>query len=188
MPSSASPNANGTGGFLNPDILVGQFGIEPGMQIADFGCGAGHIGLIVAQKVGQDGKVTALDILEDKLDSVRSQAKAMGIENVETVRANLEVLGGSGLQDSSQDMVILANILFQSSKKEDMLKEAVRVTKQGGVIIVVEWKKGVGGFGPPDNYRTAEMELMSLFSVAGCSHISSLDAGQFHYGMKFKKS
>ncbi len=188
MPGSALPDSNGAGGFLNPDVLVGQFGIVSGMQVADFGSGAGHIGLIVAQRVGPDGKVTALDILEDKLDSTRSQAKAMGLENIETVRANLEVLGSTGLSEGSQDMVILANILFQSSKKEDILKEAIRVIKPEGKIIVVEWKKGVGGFGPPDNYRTAEMELMSLFSAVGYLNVASLDAGQFHYGMIFKKS
>ena len=188
MPGSALPDTNGTSGFLNPDALVGQFGVEPGMQVADFGCGAGHIGLLVAQRVGPEGKVVALDILENKLDSIRSQAKAMGLENVETVRANLEVLGSTGLADGSQDMIILANILFQSSKKDDILKEAIRVTKPGGKIVVVEWKKGVGGFGPPDNYRTAEAELVSLFSDAGFLQASPLDAGQFHYGMIFKKS
>lgn len=185
---SALSGIKGTDGFLNTDTLVGQFRIKPGMHIADFGCGAGHIGLLVAQKVGPNGKVTALDILEDKLDSIRSQAKSMGLENIETARANLEVLGSTGLADNSQDMVILANILFQSSKKDDILKEAIRVTKPEGEIVVVEWKKGVGGFGPPDNYRTAETELISLFSATGSSQVSSLDAGQFHYGMIFKKS
>ncbi|HZZ99287.1 MAG TPA: class I SAM-dependent methyltransferase, partial [Candidatus Paceibacterota bacterium] len=98
------------GGFLNPEEVIRDFGIAPGMIIADFGCGAGHIGILAAQAVGENGKVTAVDIMEDKLDSIRVRAKASGLNNIETVRANLEVLGSSGLPDNSQDMVILANI------------------------------------------------------------------------------
>ena len=113
-------------GFLNPDIIVGEFGISPGMNIADFGCGAGHIGILVAQRVGKDGHVLALDIMEDKLDSFKAQAKAVGLENIETKRANLEIVGNTGANDESQDMVILINILFQSNKKQDILKEAKR--------------------------------------------------------------
>jgi ubiquinone/menaquinone biosynthesis C-methylase UbiE len=174
-------------GFLDPEIVVGQFGVQPAMRIADFGCGAGHIGLIVAQKVGPEGKVIAIDILEDKLESIRARAKAIGLENLETVRANLEVLGSTGLPDASQDMVILANILFQSPKKADIIKEATRVTKAGGKVVVVEWKKGAGGFGPPDNYRTAEAEMIELFKAAGCAQGIPVSAGQFHYGLIFTK-
>src|SRR6185369_16783607 len=101
-------------GFLDPDAVVGEFAIVPGMRIADFGCGAGHVGILAAQKTGKDGFVVAVDIMEDKLDSFRARAKASGLENVETKRANLEVLGSTGLPDGSQDMVILINILFQS--------------------------------------------------------------------------
>ncbi len=181
-----------TEGFLDPGVIVGQFGVQPGMHIADFGCGAGHIGLLVAQKVGENGKLVALDILEDKLESIRSRGKASGLENILTVRANLEVPGSSGLSDNSQDMVILANILFQSLKKDDIAKEAVRVTKADGKIVVVEWKKYVqetNGLrvGPPDDLRTGESEMEKIFTTLGCTKLSVLDAGKFHYGFIFKK-
>ena len=118
--------------LLNPEKILARTNIREGMRVADFGCGAGHITILVAQKVGEDGKVTALDIMEDKLDSVRARGKAAGLENIDTVRTNLEVGGSSGLADGSQDIVILATILFQSQKKADILKEAARVLKSAG--------------------------------------------------------
>ena len=174
-------------GFLNPDIAVGHFGIESGMRVADFGCGAGHITILVAQKVGEDGKVTALDIMEDKLDSVRARGKAAGLENIDTVRTNLEVGGSSGLADGSQDIVILATILFQSQKKADILKEAARVLKSAGKVALVEWKKGTGGFGPPEELRTSEQDMQALFKAAGFANARKFDAGQFHYGFIFTR-
>ena len=174
-------------GFLNPDAVVREFGITSGMRIADFGCGAGHIGILVAQQTGPDGLVTALDIMEDKLDSIKARAKAAGLENLEIKRANLEVAGNTGLGDSTQDMVLLINILFQSNKKPDILKEAKRVLKSGGLIILVEWKKGGGGFGPPDGLRTDVSPMRDMFTAEGFTLIRPFNAGQFHYGLIFRK-
>lgn len=181
------PTSASLEGFLNPDAVVGEFGVTPGMSIADFGCGAGHIGILVAQQTGPDGHVLALDIMEDKLDSFKARAKASGLENVETKRANLEVLGNTGAGDNSQDMVLLINILFQSNKKQDILKEAKRVLKPGGTAILVEWKKGGGGFGPPNELRTDAGEMQAIFSAEGFVLVRQFNAGQFHYGLIFKK-
>ena len=188
MPSSVLPNPKGTGGFMNPDKIVGTFGIKEGMTIADFGSGAGYFTILLGQKAGKDGKVFALDIQESALDNVMVKAKAAGLENVETVRSNLEVSGSSGLADNSQDMVLLANILFQSEQKQDIVKEAVRVLKSAGSLVVIDWKRAAGGFGPPDNLRTDEVAMRSLVLGEGLVFENEIDAGQFHYGMKFKKS
>ena len=187
MPTSGLGSNLGTGGFMNPDKIVREFGIKDGMMIADFGSGAGYFTILLGQRVGVDGKVYALDIQESALDNVRVKAKSSGLENVETVRVNLEVPGGSGLADNSQDMVLLANILFQSDLKGEIIKEAVRVLKSGGFFVVIDWKRSTGGFGPPDNLRTDEISMRSLVMGEGLVFENDIDAGQFHYGMKFKK-
>ena len=187
MPTSGLGTNLGTGCFMNPEKIVSGFGIREGMKVADFGSGAGYFTILLGQRVGADGKVFALDIQESALDNVRVKAKAAGLENVETVRGNLEVLGGSSLEDSSQDMVLLANILFQSEQKPDIMKEAFRVLLSGGILVVIDWKKGTNGFGPPDNLRTDDVAMRSLVMGEGLIFENDIDAGQFHYGMKFKK-
>ena len=185
---SGLPNSGGTGGFMNPDKIAGEFGIVPGMVVADFGSGAGYFTILMGQKVGSEGKVYALDIQESALDNVRVKAKAAGLENIETIRSNLEVAGSSGLADNSQDMVLLANILFQSDLKGEIVKEAVRVLKNGGTLVLIDWKRAAGGFGPPDERRTDEIAMRNLVMGEGLVFENNIDAGQFHYGMKFKKS
>ena len=93
----------------------------------------------------------------------------------------------SAVCDNSQDFVLLANILFQSSKKTDIFKEAGRVLKKGGTMIVIDWKKGTGGFGPPEGRRTDEVEMTSLVDKKDFVFKNKLDAGQFHYGLVFTK-
>jgi len=178
----------GMGGFLDPGKIVSEFGISEGASIADFGSGAGYFTILLGQNVGKDGKVYALDVQEPPLDSVRAKAKAAGLENIETIRANLEVLGGSRLPDNSQDIVLLANILFQSSKKTDVINEAARVLKPGGSMIIIDWKKGTGGFGPPDELRMENGEMRSLAPAGMFVFQKDINAGSFHYSMVFAKN
>lgn len=201
MPISGTGNHLGTGGFLNPGFIVNEFGLSEGMNVADFGSGAGYFTIIVAQRVGKEGRVYALDIMETALDSVREKAKAVGLENIEAIRTNLEVLGSSGLSDQSQDVVLLANILFQSDKKSEIVREAKRVLKESGSLIIIDWKKSAGamsdglptgqagrqGFGPPDTLRTDEAAMRSLAVGEGLVFDRVFNAGQFHFGMIFRK-
>lgn len=184
---TSTGNHLGTGGFLNPDMIVNEFGLREGMNVADFGSGAGYFTILIAQRVGKEGRVYALDIMETALDSVRAKAKSAELENVETIQTNLEVLGSSGLADQSQDVVLLANILFQSDKKSEIIRESKRVLKDGGSLIVVDWRKNTGGFGPPDSLRTDETAMRSLTTGEGLVFERDFNAGQFHFGMIFKK-
>ncbi len=181
----------GTGGFMNPDVIAMEFGLSPGMKVADFGSGAGYFTILMAKLVGKSGMVTALDVMATALESVRVKAKAAGLENILTTRANLEVLGSSGLSAESQDMVLLANILFQSNKKDLIFKEALRVLKKGGKLVVIDWKKGSlsgqGGFGPPEDLRTDPKSMKSIAAKEGLNFEKDIDAGSFHYGMAFRK-
>ncbi|MBI3274220.1 MAG: hypothetical protein HYZ69_03680, partial [Candidatus Colwellbacteria bacterium] len=64
MPITGSGNHIGTGGFLDPGLIINEFGLMPGMFVADFGSGAGYFTILIAEKVGKEGRVYALDIME----------------------------------------------------------------------------------------------------------------------------
>ncbi len=187
VPLTPVEKPKGTGGFLDPERIVEGFGIKMGMSIADFGCGAGYFAILIAERVGEKGKVFALDVQEHALDSVRAKARALGLDNLETIRTNLEIPGSSSLGDNSQDSVMVHNVLFQSSKKKLILSEAYRILKSGGTLVALEWTKGAGGFGPPDELRLSSDDIESLAREVGFGLESKFEAGQFHFGVIFKK-
>ena len=173
--------------FFNPANVVNILGVSEGMRVADFGCGSGHFTILFGKKVGKDGRVSALDIQEQPLEAVREKAKVEGLSNIETIRGNLEVMGGSSLPEGSQDMVFMANILFQNNKKGDVIKEGRRVLKDGGRLVLIEWKKGAGGFGPPDALRTDAATLQGLVSGEGLTFEKTVEVGRYHMGLMFRK-
>lgn len=187
-PTGFTVPPTGSGGFLDPQRVAAGFGVQPGMRVADFGSGAGYFTIILAKMVGDTGAVTAVDILDTALETLRAKAKLEGLSNIQTIRSNLEVLGSSGLPDNSQDMVLLANVLFQNPNKSPIITEARRVLKPGGLMIVIDWRKGVNGFGPPDNLKEDPEEIKQLvIANDGLQFSHEIDAGIFHFGQVFKK-
>ncbi len=174
-------------GFLNPDQVIGELKIEPGMKIADFGCGTGYFAFVLAKKVGPEGKIYAIDVLTTALESIRSQAKLRGLYNIEPIRANLEIAGSSKIAADSCDLALMANILFQSQKKAEIISEAKRVLKPGGAALFIEWKPD-SSIGPPSKgYKVPAEEIKKLAQDQDFVLEREFEAGSHHYGLIFKK-
>lgn len=180
-------NKNNKLEFLDPQKILIQLDVAPGTVAADFGCGSGYFSISLAQIVGSDGKVFALDVMSQALESVESRAGIMSLQNIITKRANLEKEKGSGLEAESLDLVMLKDMLFQNKDKAVILDEAFRVLKTGGRILIVEWKKEPMGVGPESDLRLGEAELQKMGEKAGFVFDKKIDAGNFHYAMVFKK-
>jgi len=186
LASQSGQRLHGTGGFLNAEKIVNTLSLQEGMKIADFGSGTGYFTILIGKEIGKQGIVYALDVQEMPLEAVQNKAKIEGLTNVEAIRANLEVIGGSSLPDNSQDMVLMANILFQSSQKTDIVREGKRILKDGGRLVAIDWEKKSGGFGPPDAMRTESAKIKSLILDEGFTFERDIDAGKFHFGMIFQ--
>jgi ubiquinone/menaquinone biosynthesis C-methylase UbiE len=171
---------NPVGKFLDPLTIIAQLEINKGAVVADFGCGPGYFTFPFAKAVGTDGLVYSFDILPQVLETVSSKAKFSGTNNVITRRANLENIDGTKLGTGSVDWVILKDILFQNKKKQAIVKEAYRILKPGGKILVIEWSLKDLTIGPDLGVRIPEEKLRELFEIENFSIEKSIEAGSFH--------
>ena len=175
----------GSGGLMNPDDIIKKIGVASGMIVADFGCGAGYFTIPIAKLVTNSGKVYAIDVLNSALESVLSKAKIYGLLNIETTRANIETIGGSRIKDSSIDLAVLANILFQCNDYDSVIGEAKRIIKNDGKIVIIDWIPDKVPLGPKFEHCLSEEDVKKLSIKNGLKIIKKLDAGSKHYGMIF---
>lgn len=175
----------GSGGFMNPDTIVDNLNIKSGSVVADFGCGAGYFSIPLAKKVSNGGKVYAIDVLKDPLEAVLSKAKLYGLRNIEIIRANVETVGGTKLNDRSVDVVILANILFQCNDYNSVLSEAKRVLKDSGEIVIIDWIPEKIKMGPKFEHCLTENDVKKLAIRNSFKFAREINAGDRHYGMVF---
>ncbi|MFZ2188527.1 MAG: class I SAM-dependent methyltransferase, partial [Candidatus Moraniibacteriota bacterium] len=173
--------------FINPTAIIDMLEVKTGMFAGDFGCGTGYFTFPLAQKVEQNGKVYALDILKEKLEAIESEAKVLGLSNIITRRANLELVGGSKLDADSLDLVCLVNMLFQNKDKNLIIGEAVRVLKKGGKILVVEWNVDDSSFGPESDLRISKEDVFALAESNGLSVFKEIKISDFHFGIILEK-
>lgn len=173
--------------FSNPTRNIQQLGLISGMHIADFGAGSGFYSMSLAEEVGDNGKVYAIDVQKDLLQKIKNEAKTRGVSNLEIIWGNVEKIGGTKMEDNSVDVVVIANMLFQAEDKNSVCAEAKRILKIGGRTLVVDWLDSFGGLGPTKENVFLLSSAKDLFKKNGFVFDKEFDAGDHHYGLIFKK-
>lgn len=163
--------------FLSPTKVLDQLELRSDMNGADFGCGSGGWVIPLAKRL-EEGKVFAIDVLEEPLSALKSKAQSEGIFNIETIRADVEK--NSTLKDNSVDIVLMTNLLFEVEDRAAVLKEGKRVLKPGGEILVVDWEKSTK-LGPPKKVSSDEVKREA--EKLGFKLKKELDTGGYHYGL-----
>ena len=170
--------------FLNPSEVLEKLKLQEDMTVADFGSGSGGWVLPLAKKV-EEGKIYAIDILEEPLSALKAKAKLAKILNIETIKSNVEGINGSRISQSSCDLVLMTNLLFQCENKKQVLEEGIRILKPGGKILVVDWKKDAQ-LGPIEG-RVSVGEVRKIAKELGLTLEREFSASPYHYGLIFVK-
>jgi len=173
--------------FLKPDFLLTQFDVQPGMHVGDLGCGTGYMSFGAARAVGPKGLVYAVDVQKAVLEQVKREAQAEYLSNITTIWSDLELVGATKIPQASLDVVLLVNMLFQVNNKTAVFKEANRLLKPSGRLLVVDWKPGNATIGPPPEARLDPQDVQSIAASAGFVQSSVINAGQYHFGTIFSK-
>jgi len=170
--------------FLNPDEVLDTLNLKPDMVAAEFGCGAGGFTFPLARRL-EDGLVFAIDIQESVLSALKSRALLENIVNINVIHSDLERPRGSTLSSESLDLVLIPNVLFQIEDKDAIIKEAKRVLKNNGKLIIIDWLENAAC--GPLGKRIKPDEVKSLAEKNGFKLEKEFRPGIYHYGLTFLK-
>ncbi len=163
-------------------------GIIEGMRVGDLGCGArGLFALQTAKLVGRKGLVYAIDILKNILHGIEINAKEYGLSNIKTVWSDLEIYGATKIQENSLDMCLLINVLFQTKDDKTVIREAARLLKNGGRLLVVDWEKTGAPFGPKVEERVNVDALKKFAQEIDMILEKEFEPGPYHFATVFIK-
>lgn len=173
---------------LNPFKILERIGLRRGAWVADLGCGStGHFVFPAAQMVGADGKVFAVDIRKNALQSIEKAARHEHFWNIETVWSDIEVMGAARIPDASLDLTLVVDNLYLAEHRDGLIQEAWRVTKPGGTLLCIEWMPGKTLIGPAEDRRLPGQEADQLWRRHGWAPIESFEAGAFHYALVYQR-
>jgi SAM-dependent methyltransferase len=157
------------------DCMLDYANIENGQNVLDIAAGDCSLSIAIADLVGPEGFVLAIDIAEDLLDLGRKTALNAGIKHLET-----KLMDGSNLDlpDHSFDTVTCSFALMFFPNAVEALKGFSRVLKPNGRLSLVVY--GTNGSPEFSIALSVVREYLSLPSEKPAAHslgeAASLDA------------
>jgi len=168
--------------------ILSKMGIEEKQQVAELGCGNfGFFVFPLARLVGRQGKVYAVDILQPTLQEIKAVATKENLPQITTVWSNLEIFKATKIETSSLDCGLLVNVIHQSDKKIEIIREAIRLLKRGGKLLIIEWNSSDLPFGPDPAKRVNVEAIKGAALKVGLMVKEQFAAGPYHYGLILTK-
>ena len=120
-----------------PTKLIEALKLKEGLVVADVGAGSGYYSFRMSPKVGDKGKVLAVDIQPEMLDAIRKRAKEKHVTNIEPI---LGTEDDPKLPEGKVDLILLVDVYHEFSKPYEMTQAMVKALKPGGRLVFVEFR------------------------------------------------
>lgn len=160
----ASQEASDRAAWQKPDQILETLALRPGQVVCDIGAGTGYFSLRAAKRVGDKGRVFAVDVEPRILDVLRTKIEKTGVRNVTPV---LAVAADPLLPPHSCDLVLIVDAYHHFPDRPNYLGRLAALLKPGGRLADVDWPKQATGFGPPLEHRIGREDFLADAAKVG---------------------
>ena len=163
---------------LQIDRVMDILKITDGKTVADIGAGSGWFTTRAAKKVGEKGKVFAVEINQEYINYINERAKKENFSNIQTV---LGTEDDPKLPDNSVDAVLILKTYHEIGQPVKVLEKVRKSLKKDALVGIID-RNGSGddhgikmetvidemkraGFSPVDQYDFVKPDGMDYFLV-----------------------
>ncbi len=169
---------------------IAHAGLKPGEVVLDLGSGGGIDCFLAAREVGATGRAIGVDMTPSMIERARAATARHGVANVEFRLGEIEHLPAP---DASVDVVISNCVVNLSPEKAQVFREALRVLKPGGRLVVSDLvltreigdalRRNVELYVGCVAGASLEAEYMRLIAEAGFTDVQVLERTGYTVGM-----
>ena len=172
--------------WQQPHRVLEDLNLEPGLKVADVGCGRGYFTFPIAKEVGENGQVLAVDISEKAVRSVRQRAKREKLEYVKAEKSDPE---DAKLPPGKMDAALLCLVLHHASEddREPLVKSITEGLKPGGYLFVLDFRKVKNPRFHTYERLVSTEAVIELAKEAGLSLDAEYHYLEHQYFLRFRK-
>lgn len=163
-------------------LMLANLGVKPGMSVCDMGCGNGFYALQLAEMVGPEGQVLAVDIQPQMLVMLRQRAEERGIENIVPILGSLH---NPRLPAASVDLVLMVDVYHEFSHPEHMLKATRRALKPDGLIALLEYREEDPEVPIKPLHKMSKQQILKEYEPNGFRLVKEFDKLPWQHMMFF---
>lgn len=164
--------------------LLRALDVQPGQAVCDMGCGNGFYTLELAELVGDEGRVLAVDIQPEMLTLLRERAAEAGVENVEPI---LGTLVDPGLPRGEMDLILLVDVYHELSHPEHVLRALRESLKADGRIALVEFRLEDPQVPIKLLHKMSKKQIVKEFPANGFKLVEEFDELPWQHLMFFQR-
>jgi arsenite methyltransferase len=120
------------------DEILKTLNIQPGQTIVDIGSGGGFFTLLFSHLVGDKGTIFAVDINEDFLEYINSQAAENGLTNIKTVLVTEELIH---IPQHSVDLIFVRNVYHHLQNRIQYFTKVKQLLSRSARISIIEYSR-----------------------------------------------
>jgi ubiquinone/menaquinone biosynthesis C-methylase UbiE len=120
--------------LFGPTKILQGAGIRPGLKVLEIGCGTGFFTITAARMLGEQGRLTAMDMLPMSVEVVTKKVQAAGLSNVQVIKG--DALDTKLEKECFDEVIVFGVIPAPMLPMEKLLVEMHRTLRPGGVMAV----------------------------------------------------
>jgi SulP family sulfate permease len=164
--------------YLPTDVIVDLLDLRGDLIVLDYGAGTGRLALAVADALGGQGRIIAVDESDEMMALLRERSAGTAVEPLLISENRVPLSAGS------VDRVLAVNLLHEV-RDEGALDEIRRLLAPAGFALVVDWARGRNGnSGPPDELLYTEDEAIAALASAGLEARPAGASLPYHYALR----
>lgn len=121
--------------WMHLEELFTLVNLKEGGVAADIGCHEGYLTFHLSKRVGDKGKVFAVDVREDRLDKLKESLSSNNVLNVNTVLGDYD---DPKLPNGQLDVIFIVDTYHEIEDYEKMLYHIKSALKPEGKLLILE--------------------------------------------------
>jgi SAM-dependent methyltransferase len=167
-----------------PAVVIDALGLRGGEVVADLGAGSGYFSFRIAPKVGKAGRVLAVDIQDEMLETIRKRSASQKITNVEAVKSSET---DPHLPVNGVDLVLMVDVYHELSYPYEVMTKVREALKPGGRAVFVEYRKEDPDVPIKAVHKMSVDQLEKEMKVIGLVRLQTIETLPSQHIVIFKK-